>query len=175
MAGRLGTRARFGRGEGRGLLHNPAPISAIAPWRAKLSRTRASQPSNAGVYVPGAVEPMLPEALSTDRTSLNEDSDRAAIVVDMVIEDGGTVAGAGLYRAVVRNRAKLTYSGVARWLVGSPAEQPTQEAGRTERPDQRPVNAGGADLEGIFTIDRVFHVELRRHLTAHRLAFLDRH
>ena len=53
------------------------------------------------VYTPAAIFPMLPEELSTNLTSLNEDQDRIAIVADMVFkEDGslvyvGTLPGAG--------------------------------------------------------------------------------
>lgn len=94
-----------------------ADVDALVPKDCALdvhARTNTTS-----VYTPAKVFPMLPEVLSTDRTSLNEDSDRAAIVVDMVVEDGGTVGEAELYRAFVRNRAKLTYSGVARWLDGA--------------------------------------------------------
>src|SRR5262249_60067641 len=62
--------------------------------------------------------PMLPEALSTDRTSLNEGQDRAAIVVDVRLDPGGQVIGSDVYRALVRNHARLTYTAVAAWLDG---------------------------------------------------------
>jgi VacB/RNase II family 3'-5' exoribonuclease len=73
------------------------------------------------VYTTARIFPMLPEALSTDRTSLNEGEDRPALVVDMRVSDDGTLAGADVYRAAVRNRAKLTYSAVAAWLDGNAA------------------------------------------------------
>ena len=41
------------------------------------------------VYTPAAIFPMLPEGLSTDLTSLNEDQDRIAMVTDMVFEADG--------------------------------------------------------------------------------------
>ena len=68
------------------------------------------------VYTPAAVFPMLPEALSTGLTSLNEDEDRMAVVADMVFEADGALAGSELYRARVRNQAKLAYRSVAAWL-----------------------------------------------------------
>jgi exoribonuclease-2 len=65
---------------------------------------------------------MLPEPLSTDLTSLNQDQDRAAIVADMVFESDGALAGSEIYRARVHNHAKLAYHAVAAWLMGeSPA------------------------------------------------------
>lgn len=71
------------------------------------------------VYTPAVVFPMLPPELSTDRTSLNEGQDRAAIVVDLVVDANGTVSESTVYRAVVHNQAHLTYSEVAAWLEGS--------------------------------------------------------
>src|SRR5207248_3971829 len=60
----------------------------------------------------------LPERLSTDLTSLNADAERLAIVVDMRVGVDGVVAGGEVYRARVRNRAKLAYNAVAAWLDG---------------------------------------------------------
>ncbi len=71
------------------------------------------------VYTPARIFAMLPPQLSTDLTSLNADQDRAAIVVDMTIGDDGAVAASDVYRALVRNHAKLTYDGVGAWLEHS--------------------------------------------------------
>jgi exoribonuclease-2 len=71
------------------------------------------------VYTPAAIFPMLPETLSTDLTSLNEDQDRLAVVTDMVFEADGSLASSEVYRARVRNRAKLAYRSVAAWLIGT--------------------------------------------------------
>ena len=77
------------------------------------------------VYTPAVIFPMLPTALSTDRTSLNQDQDRHAIVIDMIVGPEGTVTGAEIYRAMVRNKAQLAYPSVAAWLEGSgPAPAP---------------------------------------------------
>lgn len=70
------------------------------------------------VYTPAAIFPMLPEALSTDLTSLNEDQDRIAVVADMVFETDGSLAASDLYRARVHNHGKLAYRSVAAWLDG---------------------------------------------------------
>jgi exoribonuclease-2 len=69
------------------------------------------------VYTTARIFPMLPEVLSTDRTSLNENEDRPALVVDMRVGPDGEVTG-DVYRAAVRNRAKLAYPAVAAWLEG---------------------------------------------------------
>jgi exoribonuclease-2 len=71
------------------------------------------------VYTPAAIFPMLPEALSTDLTSLNEDQDRLAIVADMVFKEDGSLITSKLYRAQVHNRAKLAYNSLGAWLTGN--------------------------------------------------------
>ena len=70
------------------------------------------------VYTAGEVFPMLPERLSTDLTSLNPGADRLAVVVEFVVDAGGAVTGSDIYRARVRNHAKLAYRSVAAWLDG---------------------------------------------------------
>jgi VacB/RNase II family 3'-5' exoribonuclease len=73
------------------------------------------------VYTPAVIFPMLPERLSTDLTSLGEGVDRLAVVVEMVVAADGSVAESDVYKAIVRNRAKLAYRGVAAWLDGQAA------------------------------------------------------
>jgi len=70
------------------------------------------------VYTAAEVFPMLPEKLSTDLTSLREGQERLAIVIEMVVAPNGAITGSNVYRAVVLNRAKLAYNGVAAWLEG---------------------------------------------------------
>lgn len=68
------------------------------------------------VYTAAEKFPMLPDKLSTDLTSLNQDQDRLAIVVDMVVAADGTVQGSDVYKAIVRSHAKLAYNSLAAWL-----------------------------------------------------------
>jgi VacB/RNase II family 3'-5' exoribonuclease len=70
------------------------------------------------VYTAATIFPMLPEKLSTDLTSLNFNEDRLSVVVEMSIGGDGSLHDSDIYRALVRNHAKLTYNSVAAWLEG---------------------------------------------------------
>lgn len=71
------------------------------------------------VYTAAEIFPMLPERLSTNLTSLRQDEDRLCVVVEMTIGANGMLGAASIYRARVRNRAKLAYRSVAAWLRGT--------------------------------------------------------
>ena len=83
--------------------------------------------------------PMLPEALSNDLTSLAENQDRLAIVIEFVVAADGSInagsinagsmnGGCTVYRALVRNKAQLTYNGIGPWLEGKVKPSPKVEA-----------------------------------------------
>lgn len=71
------------------------------------------------VYTAAEIFSMLPEKLSTDLTSLKLNEDRLAIVVEMVTGAEGVLQTSDVYRAQVRNHAKLAYNSVAAWLEGN--------------------------------------------------------
>jgi exoribonuclease-2 len=73
------------------------------------------------VYTAAKIFPMLPEKLSTNLTSLNENEDRIATIIDMISEPDGSVSSGDIYRARVRNKAKLAYNSVGMWLEGKGA------------------------------------------------------
>jgi exoribonuclease-2 len=70
------------------------------------------------VYTAATIFPMLPDRLSTNLTSLNFDEDRPVIVIDMVIGADGSQQASDIYRARVRNHAKLAYDSLASWFEG---------------------------------------------------------
>src|SRR2546423_22074 len=70
------------------------------------------------VYTGVAVFPMLPDRLSCDLSSLNEGEDRLAVVVQFDVAADGGISNTAVYRALVHNKAKLTYEGVGLWLEG---------------------------------------------------------
>jgi exoribonuclease-2 len=89
--------------------------SSVAPGCALDSHARVNTTS---VYTPPQNFPMLPERLSTDLTSLGQGEDRVAIVIETVVDGDGSGGASSVYRAVVHNQAKLTYSSVGAWLEG---------------------------------------------------------
>lgn len=87
------------------------------------------------VYTAAGIFPMLPEKLSTDLTSLGEGEERLAVVVEMAVDANGAVTDSDVYRALVSNRAKLAYNGVAAWLDGT-APAPTNLSAVPGLPEQ---------------------------------------
>ena len=80
---------------------------------------RHAQSQTTTVYTAVRIFPMLPEELSTDLTSLNENEDRAGIVIEFVVDKDGCVRSPSVYPALVRNKAQLAYSGAGPWLEGT--------------------------------------------------------
>ena len=79
------------------------------------------------VYVPGAVEPMLPEVLSTEACSLRPGEDRLAVTVELQM-DGADVTSVAFHRSLVRSDRRLTYGEVDELFAGrSRAEEPWGE------------------------------------------------
>lgn len=68
------------------------------------------------VYTSALVFPMLPERLCTDWTSLNQDENRIAMVVEMAFSEDGVLLESTIYRAWVRNKAQLAYDAVSAWI-----------------------------------------------------------
>jgi VacB/RNase II family 3'-5' exoribonuclease len=80
-----------------------------------------AQANTTSVYTIAQIFSMLPEPLSTDLSSLIENQDRLAIVIQMTIDADGALSDPDIYRATVRNKAKLAYDSVAAWLTGTAA------------------------------------------------------
>jgi VacB/RNase II family 3'-5' exoribonuclease len=78
-----------------------------------------AQSETTSVYTDVKVFPMLPVELSEGATSLNENVDRAAIVIEHTVDAAGQVSDGKAYRALVRNRAQLAYNAVGAWLQDS--------------------------------------------------------
>lgn len=68
--------------------------------------------------------PMIPVELSTGASSLLENADRPAMVIEFVVDSSGARRSSDVYRAIVRNKAQLTYNAVGGWLEGTGAAPP---------------------------------------------------
>jgi len=93
-----------------------ADVSAYVPFHSLLDREAYRRATS--VYVPGAVEPMLPGALSNSACSLVPGQDRLAVTVEMVI-DGDHVRQPAFYRSVIRSDERLDYDRVDRVFAGT--------------------------------------------------------
>src|SRR5450756_2101551 len=138
------------------------------------------------VYTGIRTFPMLPERLSTDRTSLSEGEDRVAVVVEMTVAPDGSIRANRIYRALVRNGAQLTYGAVGPWLEGT-AAMPAKVAAsaplaaqlqlqneaahllRAARDRMGALTFDRAELQAVVDNGKVRSVEGRRANTASRL------
>jgi ribonuclease R len=98
-------------------------LVAVADVDASVKRQSAvdrhASQNTTSVYTPALIFPMLPERLSTDLTSLADQQDRLAIVVEFTIATDGEMKSSSVYGATVRNQSKLAYNSVGAWLAGT--------------------------------------------------------
>lgn len=94
-----------------------------------------AQSETTSVYTGVKVFPMLPLELSEGATSLNENEDRLAMVIEYRVDEAGTVSEGRACRAVVRNQAQLAYPSVGAWLAGK-AEAPAKIAANAQLAEQ---------------------------------------
>ncbi|MGC2197399.1 MAG: RNB domain-containing ribonuclease [Terriglobales bacterium] len=91
-----------------------ADVDAYVPKSSPIDEHAASQATT--VYTGVRNFSMLPEMLSTGITSLLENQDNAAIIIEFVVSSDGHVRSTDLYPALVRNKAQLTYNAVGAWF-----------------------------------------------------------
>ena len=68
------------------------------------------------VYTGIDVFPLLPACLSTKLTSLLPDADHDVLVVEFSVFPDGAVTPGSVYRALIRNKAKLVYEEIGDWI-----------------------------------------------------------
>lgn len=135
------------------------------------------------VYFPDRVVPMLPERLSADLCSLNEDVERACLAVRMIFTGDGRKKTHKFVRGIMRSAANISYEQVQRAIDG----RPDAKTRPLLKPVLEPLYAAYAVLadardkrqpldldlpEHQIEIDRsgrVKQVRLRERLEAHRL------
>ena len=103
-----------------------ADVDAFVPKQTAIDQHAALETTT--VYAGVRNFPMLPEELSTGVSSLLENQDRLAVVIEFVVDASGAVSSPSVYRAVVRNQAQLQYNSVGAWLEGKSAPPPNVAA-----------------------------------------------
>jgi ribonuclease R len=142
-----------------------ADVSAFVPPGSAVDREAARRSTS--VYVPGKVEPMLPEALSNDACSLRPYQERLAVTVEFDVRPDGQVRRASFTRSVVRSDERLDYPRVDRIFAGAehaaePWAGPLDAARAAARALARRRGRGSAleieNPEPEFAFDRRGHV-----------------
>ena len=93
-----------------------ADVAHYVPVGSPLDKEATARGTS--VYFPDRVVPMLPEVLSNGLCSLNPKVDRLCMVCDMRVSRDGKVTRSEFVEAVMRSKARLTYSEVSAFLTG---------------------------------------------------------
>jgi exoribonuclease-2 len=99
-----------------------ADVDAFVPKDSPIDQHAARETTT--VYTGIVNFPMIPNELSTGASSLLPDVDRPAIVIEFVVDASGAIKSSDVYRAIVRNKAQLTYNAVGGWLEATAAAPP---------------------------------------------------
>lgn len=103
-------------GEGVRAWVHIADVSAYLPAGAPLDADAAERAFS--VYVPGRVEPMLPEELSAGDCSLKPHQERRCVTVEILFDADRVPGEARFYRSTIRSRERLTYGHAQAILAG---------------------------------------------------------
>jgi ribonuclease R len=141
-----------------------ADVAAHVPPGSAVDREANRRATS--VYVPGAVEPMLPEALSNEACSLVPHQDRLAVTVEIDFA-GAEVRRSAFHRSLIRSDARLTYPEVDEVFAGTrraeaPWGEPLAAARRVAAALDAARTARGAlaveSVEPEFAFSREGHV-----------------
>jgi ribonuclease R len=103
-----------------------ADVVSFVPAGSATDREAALRGNS--VYVPGTVEPMLPEVLSSNACSLVPGATRRTVTVEISIGQDGQVHKASFYRSLIRSDVRFTYEDVDRLFAGGErAPEPVTE------------------------------------------------
>ncbi len=156
--------------------------AAVAEGSAIDAHARTNTTS---VYTAAEIFPMLPEKLSTDLTSLNEGEDRLAVVIEMALAKDGALQASDVYRAAVRNKAKLAYDSVSVGLEGGAFPEKAQSVAgvpeqlriqdtvaqtlRSRRHEQGALDLETIEPRAVFADDAIVDLRLQEKNRARQL------
>jgi exoribonuclease-2 len=152
-----------------------ADVDTFVPKDSPIDQHAAKETTT--VYTGVRNFPMLPEQLSTGTTSLLEVDGKLCVVTEFVVNGKGEVVKHDIYRAVVINKAQLTYNATGAWLEGrgpAPAKVAASEelqaqlklqdevaqSLKNERHQRGALNIETAELHPVMLNDKV--IELQR-------------
>ncbi len=128
-----------------------ADVSAFVAEGSLLDREARRRATS--VYAPGAVEPMLPHALSNEACSLVPGRDRLAVTVELEVRDGKAL-GVAFYRSLIRSDARLDYEQVDRIFAGGErAQEPWGKPLQAAREAAAQLGAARAARAGALQLD----------------------
>jgi ribonuclease R len=140
-------------GEGRVRVYvHIADVAAYVPPGSLVDREARRRATS--VYVPSAVEPMLPQALSSKACSLLPGHDRLTVTVELAMR-GAEVVSSAFYRSLIRSDARLDYEQVDRIFAGRErAQEPWAQALAAAREVSAALAQARAGQRGALTLDQ---------------------
>jgi len=120
------------------------------------------------VYVPGKVEPMLPEGLSNVACSLRPGEDRLAVTAELELH-GPRAVRASFYRSTIRSDERLDYDRVDRIFAGEEEALAPWAAPLAAAREASAALAAQRDAQGALAIESVepeFAFDRDGHVTA---------
>jgi ribonuclease R len=154
-----------------------ADVSAYVPAGGPIDRE--AQRRGTSVYVPGAVEPMLPEALSNDACSLKPGVERLAVTAEIDF-DGDRVRRTAFYRSTIRSDKRLDYPEVDAifagrkraegvWAQPLAAAREVAAALEARRAAQGALEISSGEPSFVFDGGHIVGVEREEQTESHRL------
>ena len=103
-----------------------ADVASYAKARSALDRE--ARVRGTSVYLATQVLPMFPERLSNGLCSLVPGEPRLTLTCEMLVDKNGNRRVVGVYPALIRSAARLTYTQVQRFIDGDQAAVPKETA-----------------------------------------------
>jgi ribonuclease R len=128
-----------------------ADVTAYVREGSQLDREARRRATS--IYVPCAVEPMLPHELSSEACSLLPGQERCTVTVELEVR-AGKALGSAFYRSLIRSDQRLDYEQVDEIFAGRQrASAPWGQALQAAREAARQLGAARASRAGALELD----------------------